>query len=191
MSGFREQIDVVEVPRNTGMDGFLRTVRTLLSKPKVQEINIDARGKIRCKRYVREDEEDVRNAGIDFEDLSPAAVVRNTQVEEVPILEGASSAVVLGALFDTVSAAQLTPVAFVTGAGTSLWDWYKTTTGTHLRSKTTLHGLPLYTDRNIPDTALLLTAAYGKNAALVDARNTFKIEMPRYELPGNDVRVMI
>ena len=191
MSGFREQIDVVEVPRNTGMDGFLRTVRTLLSKPKVQEINIDARGKIRCKRYVREDEEDVRNAGIDFEDLSPAAVVRNTQVEEVPILEGASSAVVLGALFDTVSAAQLTPVAFVTGAGTSLWDWYKTTTGTPLRSKTTLHGLPLYTDRNIPDTALLLTAAYGKNAALVDARNTFKIEMPRYELPGNDVRVMI
>jgi hypothetical protein len=189
MSEFKEVTDVVEVPKNAGIDGFLLTIRTYLRKPRVQEITIDARGKVSVRRYVRSDDSD-RNVGIDFDGLQPAGVVRNAHVEEVSVFEGANAAVVIGGLLDMVAVAQLKPLAFMTGAGSALWDWYRITTNVALKNRESLHGLPLYLDRQIPDTALVLAAGFGRDAALVDTRNAFKIEIPTYNVPETTVEVM-
>jgi hypothetical protein len=180
--------DTIDVPANTGTDGFLHTIRTFLRMPRVQEIRIDARGRVTVERYAKRDDSD-RNVGVDFGELQPHAIVRNSHVEEVAVYEGANAAVVLGSLLDLVDIAQLKPLAFMTGADSSLWDWYKTTTGVRLKSTDSLFGLPLYKDRALPDSALLLAAGFGRDAALVDTRRAYKLEMPVYEYPGTTVEV--
>lgn len=190
MSEFKEVVDTIEVPSNAGLEGFLHTMRIYLRKPRVQEITIKAGGKVSVRRYARSDDSD-RNVGIDFSELQPHGIVRNAHVEEVTMLEGANAAVVVGGLLDMVSVSQLKPTAFMTGAASALWEWYRISTGTALRNRENLHGLPLYTDRKLPDTALILTAGYGRDAALVDTRNAFKIEIPTYAEPETTVEVMV
>ena len=177
MTRYEQVTDTVEVPRNTGVEGFLRVLRIYLSKPRVQEINIDSRGKVTVRRWAPANDGD-RNAGVDFGDLQPHGIVRNAQVEEVLLSRGANAAAALGALLDMVAQEHLVPLAFMTGAGTVLWSWYCSSTGYQLRSKDTLHGLPLHTDIALPDTALILAAGYGRDAALVDTRTAYKIEIP-------------
>jgi hypothetical protein len=177
MSVYREFVDEIQVPRNVGIDGFVHTVRELLKKERVQDIHIDARGTITCRRYVLEGNE-AGNTGVDFEGMMPGAIVRNTDIREVLVPAGASAASVLIGLMDTVAVAHLVPVAFVTGADSRLWSWYERSTGAVLQQRDTILGLPCYTDRMIPDTALILAAGYGKDAAFVDSRKSYKIEMP-------------
>jgi hypothetical protein len=189
MQEWKEVTDVVEVPKNTGLDGFLQVVKTYLRVPRVQDMRIDARGRVTVRRFAPPDDSE-RNVGIDFSSLSPSGIIRNTQVEEVAMYEGANAAVVLGGMLDRVATEKLKPLAFMTGADSVLWDWYKMTTGVRLRNKDSLHGLSLYTDRALPDTALLLVVGYGKDAALVDARASYKLEMPVYEFPDTTVEVL-
>lgn len=190
MDDYQEVTDTIKVPRNTGLDGFLHTVRTLLSKSRVQEIRIDARGTITCKRYAKEGDTE-RNIGVDFTELEPSAVVRNTLVEEVLVLQEVPAAVVIGGLLDMVAVAQLVPLAFVTGAASAVWDWYRFSSGVALKNREYLHGLPMYTDRLIPDTALVLLSGLGRGASVVDARRSFKIEIPSYAYPETEVEVVI
>ena len=187
-SEFKEVEDTIEVPPNTGEAGFIHTIRTYLRMPRVQEINIDARGRVRVRRYAKQNDVD-RNAGIDFGELQPHGIVRNTHVEEISFYEGANAAVVLGGMLDLVAVAQLKPLAFMTGADSALWEWYRLSTGVALKNRESLHGLPLYADRALPDTALILAAGYGRDAALVDTRSAFKIEMPTYSYPETTVEV--
>ena len=189
MSEYQEVIDTIEVPDNTGMEGILHTLKTLLRKPKVQEITINGRGIVKCRRYAKEND-NTMNAGVDFSDLVPSAIVRNTHVVEVAVTASMNAATVLSSLLDMVSMEQLKPLAFVSGADTSLWQWYRATTFTELNSRESLLGLPLHLDRVLPDTALVLAAGYGRDAALVDARTSFKIEMPQYNYPSSDIEVI-
>lgn len=191
-SELKEVEDTVEVPPNTGEAGFLHTIRTYLRMPRVQEINIDSRGKIRVRRYAKRNDSD-RNTGVDldFSELQPHSIVRNTLVEEVSVLEGANAAVVLGGLLDMVAVSQLKPLAFMTGADSVLWEWYRISTGVVLKNRQSLHGLPIYTDRVLPDTALILAAGYGRDAALVDTRIALKIEMPIYPQPETTVEIFL
>lgn len=189
MDDFEEVIDSVDVPKNTGLEGFLHVVRGYLRMPRIQEITIDARGKVKVRRFVRKNDT-VRNVGIDFEQLSPYAIVRNGDVEEVMFLEGANAAVVIGSLLDKASTAQYKPLAFVTGAATVLWDWYKMTTGVRLSDQNSLHGLQLYRDRHLEDTVLILATGYGRDAAFVDTRLSYKVELPVYRFSNTGVEVL-
>jgi hypothetical protein len=190
MSEFREVTDVIEVPSNAGIDGFLHTIRFYLRKPRVQSILIDSRGKVSVRRFVQEDDAE-RNVGIDFTELQPVAIVRNAHVEEVTVLGSANAAAVLGSLLDLVAVAHLKPLAFLTGVASAVWEWHRISTGVSLKSRETLYGLPLYTDRGLPDTALVLAAGFGRDAALVDTRNAFKIEIPTYKIPEATVEVLL
>lgn len=184
----KEIEQVIEVPANTGLDGFLETIKTFLKMPRVQDIHIDARGKVKVRRFAKPNDGD-RNVGVDFGELQPHGIVRNTKVEEVSVYEGANAAVVIGGLLDMVAVAQLKPLAFFTGADTTLWEWYRITTNTMLKSRQSIHGMPLHTDRALPDSALILASGYGRDAALVDTRTAFKIEMPTYAVPETTVEV--
>ena len=189
MSEYKEVTDTIEVPPNTGMEGVLHTLKTLLRKPRVQEITINRKGVVKCRRYASSNDTQ-RNSGVDFADLAPSALVRNTQIDEVAISPEMNAALVLSSLLDMVAMKQLKPLAFVTGADTTFWTWYRATTGTELNSRDSVLGLPLHLDRMLPDTALILAAGYGRDASLVDARNSLKVEMPQYSYPSNDVEVM-
>jgi hypothetical protein len=175
---FEEVRETIEIPKGTGIDGFLRAVGDLLRLPRLQEIKIDARGRVSYARFVPK-EESRESVAIDFESLMPYAIVRSGTVVEVTPPD-ANAAVVLGELFRVVAAERLYPVAWVAGAGTRVWDWYALSTGQPASAtREDLFGLPVALDRMIEDDVLLLCAAYGRYASLVDAQKSFKIVLPR------------
>lgn len=173
---WEERTNRIEVPENTGIEGFLYAIRELLRRPRIQEIKIDSKGSIAYRQYVQKDKP-LNNVGIEFGDISPYGVIRNADVVELTVQPGQSAAVVAAAVLDIATTEQLYPIAFVTGADTVFWEWYAATAGVPFRSTNYLFGWPLYTDRLLPDTALILCTGYGKDAALVDTQRAYKIEM--------------
>lgn len=180
MADYKEVTEVVEVPKNTGTKGFLRVVEGILKRPRVQSIEIDARGKVSYRYFARKGEENLP-LNIDFETLTPhMALMHGTVVELADPSTHAPTAI--GQLFDKATADHLYPVAFVGGAQTWLWDWYASTTHLELSSREELFGLPFLTDRAIPDESLVLGAAYARGAALIDLQKSYKIVIPRVTL---------
>jgi hypothetical protein len=185
MADYKEITGTIAVPPNTGRAGFLRAIDAVLKKSRVQNVEIDARGRVKFRRFVLNGEEDDKqnNFGVDFEDLQPFYVVRNARVQELILPADLPAPVVLGIMFEKVAHDQLAPLAVVVGAQTTLWDWYRFTTGHTLQERETIFGFPIYNDRHIPDTALLLCAGYGKDAAFVDTQVSYKVEMPTFQQP--------
>lgn len=189
MSDWKEDIQTISVPKNTGIEGFLHTIKELLKQPRMQEIKIDARGRVTYKRYIRDGEDP--NVGIDYEGMWPSDIVRNSEVQELVMEPGRNAAMVLTTMLDIAVAEQMHPLAFVTGQYSVLWGWYTATTRGKLQARDYLCGLPVMADRHIPDTALILCAAFGKNAAFVDTRKSYKIELEIPSLGRNtDVEVI-
>lgn len=192
MPDYKEVTNTIRVPANTGLAGFLHTLKEILKQPRVSTINIDARGSVTYKRHVlvTEDEPE-QNYGVNFDTLQPAHVIRNSHTQEFLPPSGLPASTVIGMMFERAAREQYNPLAFVTGADTSLWRWYRYTTGHELEAGDTLFGLPLLKDRHIPDTALVLCAGYGRDAEFIDTRTSYKFEMPSYTFPDTTVEVML
>ncbi len=178
MDEYREDTRTLDVPPNTGIDGFMRTLRTILKRPRVQRVVINANGKVEYTRYAIEGEEDA--VGVDFADLQPYHIIRNSQVMEILPPPELPASTVLALMLDRVGQDRLHSVAFATGADTRVWAWFQYTTGYTPTVRTQLMGLPLLFDRQLPDTAILLCAGFGRDAALVDTQISYKVEMPTY-----------
>lgn len=189
---YQEHTQTIRVPSNSGVDGFLRTLRDILKLSGVLDINIDARGKVTYRRAVPKTEDGTSqfNIGVDFSGVQPHGVVRNAHVEEVTMYDGVSASVVVGALCDMARTVRLHPTAFVSGANSTFWEWHKASTGLLLRNRDHLYGLPFLSDRLIPDTALLLCAGFGRDSAFKDTRNVYKVEMPSMVVPDSAVEVV-
>ena len=166
--------ETIEVPKNTGIEGFLHTVRELLKLPRVQSIVINAKGVVEYARYVVEGE--TNGHAIEFDSVEPYSILRNGSVEELSA-SSLNAAVTITSLLDIAAKDGWHPVAFVTGAASVLWTWYMTTTGFEIFSRDSLCGFPLYLDRHAPDTALILCVSRTKTASLVDAHRSYKVEM--------------
>jgi hypothetical protein len=184
MDEYREVTGTIEVPANTGLEGFVKTIRELLRRPRLQEINIDARGKVTFRRFAKngEEHEQGNNFGVDLSDLQPWHVIRNAEIKECLPPQDLPAAVIVGIMFDQVAKDRLIPLVFATGRMTVFWDWYQFTTGYTFETRDRLFGLPVLTDRQLPDTALLLCAGFGRDAKFIDTQVSYKVEMPRYEL---------
>lgn len=180
----------IEVPKNTGIEGFMLTVRELLKLTRLQSINIDAKGKVTYKRYAEEDER--QKIGVDYEGVEPWHIARNAPdgVEEL-LLISPNAAVTLTAVLDRSSSEKLYPTAFVASPNTILWKWYLYTTGFSLGTQGHLCGLPVYADRHIPDSALILCSSFVKEGALVDTQKAYKIEMNYVVAPATEVEVIV
>jgi hypothetical protein len=179
MAEYEEVNDVVEVPKNTGVQGFLKTVEEVLKLPRVQEIRIDARGRVNVRYFVREGEQK-KPFGMDFETLLPYAIIRNNPVIELVDVD-ANAAIAIGQLFDLAAADHLFPVAFVGGPASLFWQWYETTTGFRLTSHEELYGVPFLSDRALEDYVLVLCAAYTRGAALIDTQRSYKLVIPQVQ----------
>lgn len=75
--------EAVEVPRNTGIRGFMHTIESILKLPRVQRIEIDSRGKVSYTYFARREEEHAP-LRMNFSTLMPYAAVRNgVSIDEI------------------------------------------------------------------------------------------------------------
>lgn len=165
----------IPVPKNTGIDGFLHTLRVILKLPRVQTVMIDASGKVTYSRYVQIEEEE-SGPSIDFTGIQPWALARQANVQEC-FIPSHSAAVVALALIDLAYSEALYPFSFIAGENTILWDWYFKTTGINIKDRQRLGGLPVYADKEVPSTVLVLCAALESGAAMTNVSKAYKIEM--------------
>jgi hypothetical protein len=178
---FQEVTDEIEVPTHAGVEGFFAALRKILKQPRVTNVNIDVSGKVTYSRFARV-EEPRKHIEVDFESVSPGALVRNIELTELDVYEYVDNAsICIAAMFQAASLEQMFPVGFVTGANTTFLQWHKDTTGIALINNSA-YGLPIYRDRFIPDETLLLVTAFARGAGLVDARKSYKIAMPSREV---------
>lgn len=174
--GFTQHEEEMDVPKGSGVEGFLACVKQVLKLPRVQSINIDSRGKISYTFFLRDGEEAIK-ATAKFEELMPYAIVRNGSVVEVP-KASSNAAIAIAQLFRAAAIDHLYPVAFVTGALSNLWLWYEKSFNLSPDFKEELFGLPLYVDRHAPDEALLMCTAFSRHRDLSETQKTYKVLIP-------------
>lgn len=186
----REQTSNIDVPKNTGIEGFVLTIREILKRPRLQEIRIDARGKITYKRLVQDGEDQPLN--VDLETVTPKGVMTRALLQELVLPPNLPAAVSISKMFDRFTIDQVQPLVFVSGTGTIFWEWYEATTRSALYARTHAFGMPFVLDRDIPDTALLLFGTTLGSASLIDTTHILKLEMDSLMLrpPETTVEVL-
>lgn len=174
-----ERKETIEVPRATGVEGFILVLREILMLSRVQGIQIDSKGKIDFTRFVANDDSAPIPLEVDLTTVSPHSLIRNAEtVEEVTIPPNVSAALAVAMLFKMVSDARLVPLAFATGVQTTFLEWHRATTGIDLgRNVAEVYGLPLHRDRHLPDSALFICAGYNRGS-LINMHASYKIGMP-------------
>jgi len=186
MPEYKLHSEKIDIPKGAGARGFLYTIEQILKLDRVQGIQIDARGNVTYTRFVRDENGDF-NIGpqISFESLMPYACVRNGIVQELQTyLHHPAKAI--GQMFQRVSSERLFPIAWVTGANSTLWDWFRTEDTMLIENREEFYGLPVMADRYLDDYVLLLAAAYGRQAGITEVQKTFKIIMPQREEYASD-----
>lgn len=191
MADYREVTGAIQVPSNTGIEGFLHTISTILRKPRVQRVSIDARGKVSFTRYALVDEagEEAVNCGVDFTDLQPYSIIRNAKVMEL-LLPTEPAPVSIGRMFDRAATDHMRPIAFAVGADSQLWSWYTLSTGYTISTHEQFFGLPIMGDREIDDAVIFLCTGYGRDAAFSDTQVSYKLSIPQDAFPATAVEVV-
>lgn len=177
MTAYVEQTGEVEIPKATGVEGYLSALEKLLKKARVQRIEI-VPGKISWRRFRKEEEpEDLTDVGIDLPTLAPAAVIRRSDVREITIANAVQPAAVLVLkLLNLVNREGYFPIAFVSGVASKVHAWHRAC-GVELPSDS-MYGLPLYLDADIPAEVLVVCASFGRSMSLIDTARTYKIVIP-------------
>ena len=178
MPEYKTATERITVPKNTGLEGFLKTLRKILVLPRVQNIVINANGRITYERAVREDE-NMEPIEVDFSDISPGAIVRNCDLREIEEENEPTRAV--ARLFEAVAQDHLVPTAFVSGPGSTFWLWHEKYDFTLSSSRDQAYGVPFLYDEYFPPFSLVLCASYTRSAALSEIRKSFKIQMPEQQ----------
>jgi hypothetical protein len=189
MDGYEEKTSSISVPKNTGVEGFLKTIRGILTLPRVRGIAIDVSGKVSYTRYVREGEPDTP-VPVDYTGLDPWSIIRNGELEEMPYELGTPSTSVIAAMFNRITREGLIPVAFASGADSHFWRWHEKTSGLSLVKKTSAYGLPIYTDRQMPDYSLVLCASYVRGN-LIDCHRFLSVSMGVVDFAPPETHVSI
>ena len=174
---YTEVTKSIEVPKNVGSEGFVLALKGIIRIPRVQKIEIQANGTVTYTYFKHEDAPDAP-LSIDFETIAPSAIVRNTEMRELELVEQDPAPVVVCKMFRAVRIAGMVPIAFVIGVDSVFWVWHKLAGLRNLDdSVDSAYGLPIVKDRHIPDEALVLCAGYDRNSALVDTAVSFKTVM--------------
>jgi len=174
MAEYEEVKGEVEVPKSTGIAGFLETIKAVLRLPRVQDVHIDSKGKVSYRHFVREGES--RALGMSFDSLMPYAIIRNGTVSELPSPDP-NAAIAIAQLFNMLAQDHLHPTAFVASPATMFWDWYARSIGTPA-SRLEVFGLPLLHDRMVEDHVLILCGAYARAGEMVDTQKSYKLVIP-------------
>lgn len=174
----------VTVPKNTGVEGFLRTLGDLLERPRLKQIVIDAKGCVTYTQLVPEEAVDPDEEPFAFrhKDLTPSEIIKRVRLKEYAAPPHAACAVL--DLLGQASRRGLYPKAFVVGTGSQLSAWFEASTGSPLDFSGMLSGLPLLEDGAVPDQALVLLAVTDPNEAVHESAYGFKIEIGVADFAG-------
>jgi hypothetical protein len=181
----------VDVPLNTGVEGFLLALKKILRLSRVTDIYINDKGHVTYKRWVREEDDAESNVEIDFETVSPMSVIRNNEIEDLGFLPDDTALSRIAYMFYKSAVDQMYPLAIVIGADSVLPSWFKQSSNIDVIGSQ-FYGLPLIKDRSVSDDLLLLCTSYGRGGSIVDIRKTYKITMPPREKPiigGSDASI--
>ena len=175
MPEYKEMTETVDVPKNTGAEGFLLVVSKLLRLPRVQNISISGSGTVRYTRVIRQDEK-VTPIDIDFSSVTPFGVIRNNDIVEIE--EDKDSVHAVARLFQSAAMEHLFPVVWVSGPDTTFWMWHERQKLQMSSSRDEAYGLPFLYDDQVPASTLLFATAYTRGASVLNIKKTFKILMP-------------
>jgi hypothetical protein len=175
MKELREITQTIEVPTNTGVEGFLHVMREVLRLPRIQRIAIESNGKFTFTRLQRPDVEN--NLNVSFDHLSPYYVIRNSEMKEMNYPESMSSLAVVANMLDAVGTKGFSPTAFIVSTQTTLWSWLRFSDAVSLSDQDALLGYPVFHDQKIPDTVLVLCASLDRSTSLIDTKFSIKVEM--------------
>lgn len=192
MEGYAEKTHEVKVPKNTGIDGFLQALRQVLALRNVQNIQIDSKGVVRYTRLIRTSEAEADDPIlVDYTGLEPWGIIRHRQLDDLGIHYETPAPAAVALMFNKVATEGLVPVAFVTGADSAFWAWHERTAGVTLARQLLAYGLPIYTDRQIPDHSLILCAA-SQPGSLLSCHRFFFVGMDERALapPKTSVAVL-
>ncbi len=169
---FVERTDEAEVPKNTGLPGLFKLLGEMLNEiPRIKEIVIKSSGKVRYTWYTPVGAPE-KVLQVQFEDLRPYAVIRNTPMLEVtpkfPHMR-------LSSLFLACDKDRLYPICFVAGAESLLWKWVVSAFGIEYDQMESIYGYPLLLDKDVPDDALILCASFARTNQLADAYRCYKV----------------
>lgn len=173
----------VDIPRNTGIEGFLQMLRSLLRIKRLQEIviSVTRHGSITYKYLAeRETEQTALDPCKLLENLNPMHYLQRSEMKEVGLQEGEASPQMLLRLFRAAENDGMRPICWVVGAGSALPRWLRkgtTFTEDFAYPNETLCGLPILSDRFVPDEALVLCAGHGIGSEMSDARICYKTTM--------------
>jgi hypothetical protein len=174
MPSYIEETKEIEVPPASGIPGYLKIIESVLERPRIQEVVL-AKGRITYRRFRREDEPS-EVSDIEFDDIMPAAVIRNSQLEELKLLSD-NAAVAVSQLFTKAHMDGVNPIALVGGGKSLFFPWHTKTTSVVLAQQE-CYGLPFLSTPAIPDEALILCAAYERRAHLPATVRSYKITIP-------------
>lgn len=180
MSDYEEINETATIPHATGVTGFLKALEAILKLPRVQDININAKGEVHYRYYLKSGES-ARPIDLDLETVMPAQVIRNAKLEELEAPHPNAS-VVLCQLFARMTRDHLYPVAFVVGPSTCFWDWYYQSTLLPPSRKDELHGVPVLIEKTYEEQTLVLCASYTRSAALIDTQSSYKTVIPKVQV---------
>lgn len=175
-------VSSVEVPKSSGIDGFLKLIRTILGLGRVQYINISANGVVEYK-YLRPSESSESNINPEqfFDDIAPSHLIRSvTAMREISVPEGAHALELLHRMMRAAHVDGVHPIAWATGADSVLVKWLvnrSCLSEEQVFPCDVLCGLPVYGDRMLPDEALVLCAGQEQAAELVSMTHAYKIAM--------------
>lgn len=177
MAEYVEKKGSLDIPKNVGVEGFLVALRDILRLPRVQHVELDARGRVNYRYYVREGQEALP-LEVDFSTVTPYAVVRNGEVTELPQPDG-NAAVAFAQLTAMAAVDHLFPCAVVAGTQSTFWAWFESSTRVVLPSREELFGMPFLTDRMVDDETLLLCAGFSRRGALLDTQKSYRLLIPK------------
>src|SRR5580692_5099232 len=135
----------IDIPKGSGKAGLIEAIKGVLSLPRVQNISINAQGKITYSFFLRKGEE-AKPPAIEFDKVMPYAIARNGQISELQYPKG-NAITACADLFERASRDHMAPVAFLGGEKSGFWAWYADSLG---REDTEEHdellGLPFLRD---------------------------------------------
>lgn len=184
MSDYKQVEETIDIPLESGIDGFLLGIRQILALSRVVELRVHGNGKLTYKRWVRDEDEANANLRIDFESVTPIGVIRNNDVVDVGVVDDkVSPAVAVCRLLHRVQVDYMYPTVLVVGANSVFFDWFRGCGIDIQKNAERFFGHQLVRDRFVEDDTLLVCASYGPGGSLIDTRTTYKLLLPPREAP--------
>lgn len=156
----------LQVPKATGVQGFLRTIERVLTVPRLRSMHVSHTGQVSYEALVPEEVKDLPVLDVELESLLPSQLLRNIETAEYLPKEGSTPTdQVVGTILQ-VLAAGLFPCRWLCADLRTVHKWSGLVPSV---ADEDLLGFPVMEDPGLPREALILLGAVLRGAALVDS----------------------